>query len=166
MHDSKWIALVVLVSAGIVAGTLGCGKSNLPDRKPVVSVRGTILFRGQPAAGAVVCLHPLGDSNPRALRSNGLVREDGTFALTTYVTADGTPQGDYVVTVYWADPAKRPHNEDEETDLPPDLLKGRFATREHSLLRAKVGDKPTEFAAVDLGSSEVASSREHHLREK
>jgi len=166
MHDRKRITLAFWASIGVLVALVGCGKSSAPDRTAVFPVHGAIFVAGKPATGAVVSFHPLGNSNPRALRANGRVRDDGSFLLTTYVTGDGAPQGDYVVTVYWADPAKKPRNEDEESDLPPDLLKGRFAKREASLLRAKVGAKPNEFVPVDLDSSEVVKSREYHLREK
>ena len=166
MHDWKKIELVCLAGLGILAGTFGCGKSQIPNRKTVIPVKGTVFVGGRPAAGAVVCFHPLADPGSRALRSNGRVGDDGAFSLTTYVMADGAPEGEYVITVYWADPSKKPRNEDEESDLPPDLLKGRFATRQVSVLRAKVGGKATEFAPVDLGSNEVVKSREYCLREK
>jgi hypothetical protein len=154
--------------AGILAAASGCRESRVPDRESVVPVRGSVFVAGKPAAGAVVSFLPLGDSSPRALRSNGRAGNDGSFSLTTYVTADGAPVGEYVVTVYWADPAKTPPEEEEgeETDLAPDLLNGRFAAKDTSVLRATVGDKPIEFAPLDLGSSEVATSREYHLREK
>ncbi|MGD9723489.1 MAG: hypothetical protein AB7O59_19595 [Pirellulales bacterium] len=146
---------------------IGCGASRLPDRQQVVPVQGSVVLNGKPLAGAVVTFLPQGTSNPRALRSNGRVGNDGSFSLPTYVTADGAPPGEYVVTIYWADPAKQPppDEEGEETDLAPDLLKGRFAANT-SLLRATVSDKPVAFAPLDLGASELAKSGVYHLREK
>jgi hypothetical protein len=156
------IALGVLLMA--ILG--GCTKSRFPDRKPVVPVRGAVFFNGKPSAGAVVSFQPVGEASS-ALRANGRVGDDGAFALTTYVTADGATSGEYVVTVYWADPSKRPaeDEEGEETDLAPDLLNGRFASRS-SVLRATVNDKPIEFAPLDLAASEIPRSGEYRLREK
>lgn len=145
---------------------VGCGKPSI-SRKGVVPVQGTILVDGKAAAGAVVSFHPLGDPNPNALPSHACVADDGTYSLTTYVTADGAPEGEYVVTVYWAETSKTPRTEEEEScDLPPDRLKKRFATKEASVLRAKVDGKPTVFAAVDLGANDVVKSKEYRLREK
>jgi prepilin-type processing-associated H-X9-DG protein len=142
------------------------GNPDLPKRKPVVPVRGAILVAGKPAVGAAVCFHPRSDPSPRAWRSFGCVGIDGTFSLTTHVKADGAPQGDYVVTVFWGDPATDPRDGDDVSALRPDLLKGQFAARESSPLRARVGGKAIEFAPVDLDSCDVVKSREYCLREK
>lgn len=167
MQDWKRYGFAYWAVVGILFATLGCAKSRMPERKAVVPVRGTMMSKGKPLEGAVVSLHPLTDANPRALRSHGRVGADGTFSLTTYDTADGAPQGEYIVTVYWADASKRPRDEDEEEgDLPPDLLKGRFATRQVSRLRARIGNEPIQFAPTDLGSEEVTKAREFYLREK
>jgi hypothetical protein len=166
MQNCIRITMAIVTIASVLAGTGGCGKSNTPDYKPVVPVRGKVLVSGKPAAGAVVCFHPIADPGPRALRSHGRVGDDGVFSLTTYATTDGAPQGEYVVTVYWAAPSRTPRDEDDTSDLPPDLLRGRFAARETSILRTIVGDKPVEFAPVDLGSAEVTKAREYFLREE
>lgn len=166
MRDWIIITTAIVTGVGILAGGGGCGKSNTPNYKPVVPVRGKVVVSGKPASGAVVCFHPTADPGPRALRSHGRVGDDGVFSLTTYATTDGAPQGKYVVTVYWAAPSRTPRNEDDASDLPPDLLRGRFAVRETSVLRATIGDKPVEFAPVDLGSAEVTKAREYFLRDK
>ena len=158
--------MMILAAAGLLIAVSGCGKSRFADHKPVVPVRGTLLFNGKPAVGAVIWFHPLSDPTPKAVSSRGSVGSDGVFELTTYAKADGVPAGEHVITVYWPAPSKKPRNEDEESDLPPDLLQGRFATRQVSILRAKIGDKPVDFAPVDLGSAEVTKSREYRLRGK
>jgi hypothetical protein len=157
----KWQRWAV-VSAVFLALMAGCRREMFPDRKPVVPVTGKIVAGGKPAAGAVVCFHPLDDPGPRALRSNGRVGADGSFALTTYAVSDGAPSGEYVVTIYWADPSKAPPDDEDEdsSDLPPDLLKGRFAARETSPLRARVANEPTAFATVDVQTSEVAGAKQ------
>jgi hypothetical protein len=164
MERPRWFLLAGIL---LVAILVGCGKTRFPDRKPVVPARGFVFFNGKPAAGAVVSLQPEGDAQQGALRANGRVGDNGEFSLTTYVTADGAPPGDYIVTVYWADPSKRPaeDKEGEQTDLAPDLLNGRFAGRS-SVLRATVGDKPVEFAPLDLAASDIPRSGEYRLREK
>jgi hypothetical protein len=88
------------------------------------------------------------------------------FELTTYATNDGAPTGEYAITVYWPDPSKKPRSEDEESDLPPDLLQGGFATRQKTPLRATIGDKPVKFATVDLGTADVSKAREYRLQEQ
>jgi hypothetical protein len=137
------------------------GDAELPNRKSVVPVHGTIFAGGKPAAGAVVCFHPRSDAGSRAWRSFGAVKPDGTFSLTTYVASDGAPEDDYVVTIYWSDGDAEPRVGWDASALRPDLLKSRFATREYSPLRAKVGNGPVEYAPVDLNSSEVADAHEY-----
>jgi hypothetical protein len=162
----SWRSICGGLLAAVPLVACGCGKSRVPDRVPVVPVRGTVLYEGKAAVGAVVSFHPASSADPRALRSNGKVREDGTFALSTYLTDDGAPEGTYIVTVYWADPSWHASaDEDEQTDVAPDRFKGRFATREASLLRAKVGTEPVEFAPFDLASGELAAG-EYHLQTK
>lgn len=170
MDGWKTIWGALLTSAVVFGGMVGCGKSKARDLKPVVTVKGRVLFRGQPATRAIVVFHPISDPNPRALRSNGTVGPDGSFSLTTFVKDDGAPKGEYAVTVYWPDASKKPGKrmegpEEEEQDL-PDWLGGRFCSRNGSILRAAIGDKPVEFAPVDLGSDDVTKSREYRLREK
>jgi hypothetical protein len=67
---------------------------------------GAIQFRGQPANGAFVSLHPKnaaeGVPNPRAM-----VAQDGSFTVSTYDGNDGAPEGDYIVTVQWYKPVKQ-----------------------------------------------------------
>jgi hypothetical protein len=144
----------------------GCGGAKLPARQPVVPVRGEVLFEGKPAIGAVVSFIAANGASSAGWRANGRVGEDGAFALTTYVTNDGAPPGEYVVTVYWAAASRQMNDEDEETDLPPDRLNGRFATRERSVLRARVGSQPVEFAAIDLSAREIGATGTYFLREK
>jgi hypothetical protein len=91
---------VALLSLALV----GCAEAT-PDRTPVFPAKGTITFKGQPIPGALVALHPKtpaeGTPNPRAN-----VDKEGAFKVTTYVTADGAPEGDYAVTVLWYKPVK------------------------------------------------------------
>src|SRR5262245_36856489 len=53
------------------------------DAVPLYSVRGKVLFNGQPAAGAEVRFHPVNPSE-KVLSPAARVEADGSFALTTY----------------------------------------------------------------------------------
>jgi hypothetical protein len=78
---------------------LGCGKAD--ERRPVFAVSGAVTYNGEPMAGAMISLHPLGDPDPRALRSHATADKDGRFKLSTYLSEDGAPAGEYAVTIYW-----------------------------------------------------------------
>jgi hypothetical protein len=104
------------------------------------SVTGKVLVNGQPAAGAFVMFIPeAGGSTP----STGIAGADGTFTLATG-SGKGVPAGKYVVTVTVPDPKKKVSDAQKMMgmDDAPDLLGGRYATREKSTLRAEV--KPGE----------------------
>ena len=85
----------VLLLAVAVAS---CSK---PAGRPATyPVTGTVLFEGNPAAGAVVILHPAAGSSATD-RPRGKADAKGEFALTTFAAGDGAPAGDYAVTVEW-----------------------------------------------------------------
>lgn len=136
------------------------GARELPEPEQAIPVRGKILVDGEPAAGAVVCFHPRNDPSSHAKRTYGDVGRDGSYSLTTNFAEDGAPAGDYIVTVYWSHPQLEPRVGWDASILRPDLLRGRFATREYSPLRATVGNSETEFAPVDLNSEEITESAE------
>ena len=78
----------------------GCGKEDT-SRVPVHPVSGAISFRGQPTSGAFLSLHPKDGASTGAPSPRATVGPDGKFALSTYNSQDGAPEGDYVVTVQW-----------------------------------------------------------------
>src|SRR5688572_19943431 len=88
---SALIALVALT---------GCGKAE--KRVTVVPVSGNILFRGKPPAGAQIVLHPVSGATSDAIVAPvGLVKDDGSFQISTYAEGDGAPAGDYTATIQW-----------------------------------------------------------------
>jgi hypothetical protein len=90
-----WCACLALVLA---AGLLSSCARN--TRKPVFPVRGQVYVNGKPAVGAKVFFTPL-QTDPDAVAPYGVVDAEGSFALTTYLTFDGAPEGRYVVTIRW-----------------------------------------------------------------
>lgn len=89
-----WVTAILFAVAAS-----GCGDSS---RLKIYPVRGEVKVAGQPAVGARVFFHPvenLGD--PKGLRPVAIVEPDGSFQLTTYLTNDGAPAGDYAVTITW-----------------------------------------------------------------
>jgi hypothetical protein len=97
---------------------------------PCYPVRGTVLYRGQPAANADVFFHPVGAADARAPRPHAKADARGEFRLTTRRLNDGAPEGEYVVTVFWAAA--------EGVEEPPDRLGGRYANPKTSSLRVRV----------------------------
>jgi hypothetical protein len=150
----------------LAAACGGCGQT--PRETAIVfPVEGRFTVNGKPASGALVSFIPLTapDEGRRAIPSQARADDSGAFKLTTFHTADGAPEGDYKVTLYWPgpSPAAAPHVDGEDAPLGPDQLRGRFASAEKSNLRAHVPAKPTIFAVVDLASANVSSAAEFHL---
>jgi hypothetical protein len=154
-----------MVSLGILI-LAGCGTSEkIKNRQPVFPVSGQFTVDGAPAAGAMISFHPIAAASAgRAIPSQARADAEGKFQLTTYATADGAPQGEFIVTVYWPAPrSPAASHEYESSELPPDRLRGRFASPSSSGLRARVLDEPTDFPPVDLASPEVRKTREYYL---
>jgi hypothetical protein len=138
---ASWGRLLCLTTAVAAALASSCSRST---RKPVYPVRGQVLINGKPAAGATVFFYPV-DSDPDALAPYGVTDANGSFTLTTYLTFDGAPAGEYVVTVRCPGPPRR-----GDEDQGPDRLKGRYGDPKTSTLRAKVEKKPNELQPFEL----------------
>jgi hypothetical protein len=79
------------------AAATGCGTP--PGFYPV---SGKILYKGEPAPGAVVYFHrTAGVADPRQVLPVGIADEDGGFYLTCDGVGDGCPPGQYAVLVEW-----------------------------------------------------------------
>jgi hypothetical protein len=105
------------------------------------SVTGKVHYNGQPAAGAVVVFHPVAEDTLTTLHPTGVTAADGSFTLTTRTDGDGAAAGEYLVTVVWPEPAqpRKPGlMSTEPPPDPPDRLRGRYANRATSDLRAVV----------------------------
>lgn len=133
---APWYRRIWLVTAIVAALLAGCARNT---RKPVFPARGQLTVDGKPAAGATVFFYPV-ESDAEAIAPYGVTDAQGVFTLTTYLTFDGAPAGEYVVTIRWPGPPKR--NDDERG---PDRLKGRYNDLKTSKLRATVEKKPNEF---------------------
>ena len=69
----------------------GCGSRH--SAVPQYKIRGKVLSHGEPAAGAIVVLHPLnkaGAVSPYPPR--GVVEKDGTFVIGSRMKDDGAPR--------------------------------------------------------------------------
>src|SRR5437016_1941611 len=99
---NPWGPCLWLATAVAAACLASCARN---PRKPVFPVRGQVTVDGKPAAGATVFFYPV-ESDPDAIAPYGVTDANGSFTLTTYLTFDGAPAGEYVVTVRWPGPPK------------------------------------------------------------
>jgi len=122
----------------MLVAVLGCSDQS----KATFKLRGTVLdAQRRPAAGAIVILQPVAADADDAARPTATVAEDGSYRLTTFITEDGAPEGDYAVTVIWPASRKTPFD-------PPggDRLGGAMARVGPASPRIRVTREPNQSA--------------------
>jgi hypothetical protein len=124
--------LATLALAALVL--TGCGESADPNRVAVYPVSGAIQFRGQPAVGAFVTLHPKDGQPTKAPAPRATVGPGGNFTLTTYDGNDGAPEGEYTLTVQWY----RPVRQGDEFVGGPNVLPPKYALANTSDIKIRV----------------------------
>jgi hypothetical protein len=136
-----------LLFAVLAVSVASCGGNDLSP------VSGRVLVAGKPANNAIVMFIP---ENPPSLNdfpSTATTADDGTFTLVSGATGGARP-GKYIVTVVWPDPNKKFTDAQKMMGFgpsdAPDVLKGRYATREKSPLRAEVRDGPNSLTPFEL----------------
>lgn len=131
--------------------------------RPTFRVAGRVLFGGKPARGAVVAFHPIRDSartRPRIV-PNAECADDGTFEMSTYLPFDGSPAGEYAVTI---SAAKKPHGKVGEAKaccLEKEDLPAEYGNKDETPLRYTVvpGDNPPAEFEIDPKAAVPASAK-------
>jgi hypothetical protein len=148
------------------AATAGCGTP--PGFFPV---SGKVLYKGEPASGAVVYFHrTAGIADPRQVLPFGIADEDGGFYLTCDGVGDGCPPGEYAVLVEWRGKPDTPLEQPRPTRVKGkgkvtvrqatinrqmarqgvDRLKGRYFDLAKPLLHAEVLPRSNTLPAFEL----------------
>jgi len=139
---------------------VSCGPSN-----GLNTVRGKVLYKGQPAEGAVVYFHREGGDN--AVIPSGEVDSSGEFRLESGDLGSGATAGKYVVLVEWPEEPTQQKDEPSKTKkvsagnkatarrmkldtIPTDKLKGRYSKIDHALLRAEVKSGVNDLPPFEL----------------
>jgi hypothetical protein len=149
---TRWV-----VAIPVIAWTLACTGCRPEGLHPV---SGTVLYRGEPAAGATVYFHRTGNDAPAVdVIPTGTVQGDGRFWLASG-DADGALAGTYYVLIEWLDKpssskggavvrtaglekggsksARSSWKPGPSRVRPPDRLKGRYFDVERPLVTAEV----------------------------
>lgn len=135
----RWILAAACLAMAAVAP--GCGEDWQASVHPA---SGRLAINGEPAAGALVQLIPTPGNKPdeRNSRPWGLVREDGSFVLSTYDGSPGAPVGTYDLTITWPPDASKPSTVDR--------LKGRYASPDRAAARVEIKPGDNVLAPVEL----------------
>lgn len=139
-HAGAALGLVVLVW-----GAISLGRGRGPERMAVHPLTGTLVFEGQPAAGAAIVLYPQDPSI--SVRPRASVNDDGTFAVTSYEPEDGAPAGNYKVTVEWRRPVAGQVSGGDDLP-PPNVLPSAYAVPQTTPLKVSVKEGENEFPAI------------------
>jgi hypothetical protein len=113
---------------------------------PVFPVTGRVTYQGKPAAGAQVFLNAVRANEIDDVSANATVKDDGTFAITTYEQGDGAPDGDYVVTVQWF----KLVTNDGGSGAGPNVLPKEYASPSTSPVKVSVKGSPTDIPPIAI----------------
>jgi hypothetical protein len=102
-----------VVAAAVLISAVSCSRG--PALYPV---SGSAVFEGRPATGAVLTFHRIGDTK-KANLPHAVVRDDGTFLVTTLDPGDGAAPGKYAVTVIWRKKGKNQGDGDDDKFMIP-----------------------------------------------
>jgi hypothetical protein len=136
--------LFVAAFAALVGVLAGCGKRGWLETYPV---KGTVLVDGKAAKGATVSFHPREATGDKPYLPTGQTDENGEFSLSTFVTNDGAPAGEYDVTVVWS-----VRYNPISTLWEGDKLNGQYADKSKSTLRVSVEKHPQQLPPFELTS--------------
>jgi hypothetical protein len=156
MIEIKRMVVVLAVAGGSMAAP-GCGPP-----AGYFPVSGKVLYRGEPASGAVVYFHRAGDPAPAGQPIPfAVVQDDGRFSLASDGVGSGARPGSYSVLVEWRDGAgdgvvpvkgrgrvklvKR-----SRVHSGPDRLKGRYFDISEPLLHADVKAASNQLPPFEL----------------
>lgn len=138
--------IVQILAAVVAVAFVGCGSEPVDSiDKPLFPAAGKISYRGKPIPNARVTFHPvesLGAGVPAASPTGSsdaaatpvlvrtpfaIVKEDGTFELSTLKPGDGAPEGEYAVTVSWTGEKPTVSDADLPEKLPPKYQNAAFS---------------------------------------
>jgi hypothetical protein len=94
-------------------------------------------------AGAQVVFHPVVGELPDQAVPRAVVRDDGSFALSTFGTDDGAPTGEYIVTIQWFRVGK-------DGSPGPNVLPRRYAFADSSPFRVAVAEGRNELTRFEV----------------
>jgi len=121
-----------------------CGNSN-----GLYPVTGQVTYKGEPAVGATVFFQRQGADPLQEPTRMGVVQPDGSFSIDSGQLGKGAAVGDYAVCIVWRQDPGLPRDGGRISHW-PDRLKGRYADREHPLLRVEIKPQNNQLPPFEL----------------
>lgn len=145
----RWVRLTGMLLCLLGMGLMtSCGGNKRPA---TVKVRGTVQWQKQPVAGAQVMFHPVAAVGAmEKIRPYGRTDSTGTFELTSFLSGDGCPVGEYRVTVIWPQLTAGATGNEEHSEEGPDRFKGKYADPAASGLTVTVRADQPELPPIVL----------------
>jgi hypothetical protein len=119
---------------------VGCSE----PRVPVFPVTGKVTYKGQAPVGATVVLHSANAGPTNDVAPIATVKDDGTFAITSYEPGDGAPQGEYVATIEWY------KYEPKLGGVGPNVIPANYGRAKTSPVKVAVKDGPTNIPPIQI----------------
>lgn len=140
MVRSVFNFLVIPVLLFTILGCAGDG------RKPTYPVRGVILVDGKPAHEAFIWFHPTEVNDPKRVCPFAQTDEEGKFQLNSYISGDGAPTGEFIVTFEWPMRSGTFKTQFEG----PDRLKGKYKDLNKSQIRVNIDKQGKDLGTFEL----------------
>lgn len=121
------------------------------QRDPVFKVTGTLLVDGKPESQvAVGCIRPKDGPQPNgtsaSITPSGLTDADGNFSIGTYESADGAPDGEYILTFVGGQIGLISGRYEG------DRFKGKFSDPANSEHKLTVSGAPVDLGTIELNT--------------
>jgi hypothetical protein len=146
----------------LCAAAVGCGGTGISAPRSAPT-SGAVLFKGKPAEGVKVTLHPKFDMGSVKFTPNGVTGKDGRFTLSIAASGDGAPPGEYSVTFELL----RAGTDKRGLDSEFDVWKGKTATRRPVRTRLK-SEKATmcwnRLSSIDTGKKSCCVAGQSSLQ--
>jgi hypothetical protein len=139
------------IGLGLALALAGFGCGAEEGRPPTYPVRGEVQFKGQPAPGAFLVFHPIGQAVPGEERPVAKVQEDGSFVLTSHgpkTGGEGAPAGRYAVTVQWY----RLVTEGKDVKAGPNVIPPRYSKPETTPLKVAIEAKENRLPPFEIAA--------------
>lgn len=138
-NSSNYLPKALLALAPAILFFSGCAEK----RVEVFPALGKVAFQGRPPVGATVVLHPVNAQNDD-FAPTGVVKEDGTYAITSYDPDDGAPQGDYVATIEW-------YRFDKKLGgVGPNVLPRKYASWKSSPIKVSISSGQNQIQPITI----------------